>query len=194
MKIIQTKYKGYNFRSRLEARWAVFFDSLGIKWEYEKEGFDLGNGIYYLPDFWLPEVGLWAEVKPEEFNEKEIEKAERLVFSTEKGLIKLIGVPELKTYNIITCEKDITSTQFNESKPNEKKFYIQEGEWYPLEFKTEKKIEYGEIVLSQWHNYPKSEKRFYSYPSDEDFETDMFDDTKDAIKKSRSKRFEFGEN
>lgn len=43
IKAIQTRYKGYNFRSRLEARWAVFFDALGIKWEYEPEGFEFGE-------------------------------------------------------------------------------------------------------------------------------------------------------
>ncbi len=53
LKPIQTEYKGYLFRSRLEARWAVFFDALGAKWEYEPEGFDLGDGIMYLPDFLL---------------------------------------------------------------------------------------------------------------------------------------------
>jgi hypothetical protein len=36
---------------RLEARWAVFFDALGIRYEYEKE-FDLAC-THYLPDFWL---------------------------------------------------------------------------------------------------------------------------------------------
>lgn len=41
IKAIETQYKGYRFRSRLEARWAVFFDVLGIQWEYEPEGFDL---------------------------------------------------------------------------------------------------------------------------------------------------------
>lgn len=51
MKAIQTTFKGYKFRSRTEARWAIFFDSLGLQWEYEPEGFDLGNGVYYLPDF-----------------------------------------------------------------------------------------------------------------------------------------------
>lgn len=48
---IQTYYKGYKFRSRLEARWAVFFDTLGIKYEYEPEGYVLNNGKWYLPDF-----------------------------------------------------------------------------------------------------------------------------------------------
>lgn len=60
---IETEYKGYRFRSRLEARWAVFFDEAGIKWEYEIEGYKLSNGVMYLPDFYLPEFQLFVEVK-----------------------------------------------------------------------------------------------------------------------------------
>jgi hypothetical protein len=60
---IQTRYAGCHFRSRLEARWAVFFDQLSIRWEYEPQGFDDGQGGRYLPDFWLPELGHHAEVK-----------------------------------------------------------------------------------------------------------------------------------
>jgi hypothetical protein len=37
----ETKYKGYRFRSRHETKWAVFFDTLGLRWLYEPEGFDL---------------------------------------------------------------------------------------------------------------------------------------------------------
>lgn len=62
IKAIETRYRGYRFRSRLEARWAVFFDALGVKWEYEKEGFNL-DGLCYLPDFWLPERRIWVEIK-----------------------------------------------------------------------------------------------------------------------------------
>lgn len=68
MKAIETQYKGYRFRSRLEARWAVFFDALGYQWEYEPEGFVLSDGTHYLPDFRLHSpCGLtqWVEVKPE---------------------------------------------------------------------------------------------------------------------------------
>src|SRR2546430_1874657 len=63
---IETRYKGYRFRSRLEARWAVFFDTLGIAYRYEPEGFNL-NGLLYLPDFYLPteQPASWVEVKPE---------------------------------------------------------------------------------------------------------------------------------
>lgn len=66
-KAIETVYKGYRFRSRLEARWAVFFDAVGIEWLYEPEGFEkrIGgdNFARYLPDFYLPESGTWVEVK-----------------------------------------------------------------------------------------------------------------------------------
>ncbi|GHD37419.1 hypothetical protein [Nocardiopsis kunsanensis] len=62
---IETRYAGHRFRSRLEARWAVFFDHLGIPWEYEPQGY-LVDGKPYLPDFYLPTSGLWVEVKGSE--------------------------------------------------------------------------------------------------------------------------------
>lgn len=64
IKPIETIYRGYRFRSRLEARWGVFFDKLGISWEYEKEGYSL-NGVWYLPDFWLPDQQCFVEIKGE---------------------------------------------------------------------------------------------------------------------------------
>ena len=60
---IQTEYAGCLFRSRLEARWAVVFDVLGLKWRYEPEGFELSNGKRYLPDFFIESIG-WIEIKP----------------------------------------------------------------------------------------------------------------------------------
>lgn len=68
MKPIETMYAGCRFRSRLEARWAVFFDHLDIQWEYEPQGFELPTGRRYLPDFWLPGIepdieSTWVEVK-----------------------------------------------------------------------------------------------------------------------------------
>lgn len=61
---IQTIFKGYRFRSRLEARWAVFLDTLGLRWEYEPQGFELRDGTRYLPDFYLPDQGAFVEIKP----------------------------------------------------------------------------------------------------------------------------------
>lgn len=62
LRAIETTYLGYRFRSRLEARWAAFLTRLGVKFEYESEGYDL-NGTRYLPDFWLPGNRTFIEVK-----------------------------------------------------------------------------------------------------------------------------------
>lgn len=62
---IETYYEGYRFRSRLEARWAVFFKEAGIQFEYEPQGFNLGFGAgAYLPDFYLPQFRAYVEIKP----------------------------------------------------------------------------------------------------------------------------------
>ena len=66
IKAIETSYKGYRFRSRLEARWAVFFDAAGFDWSYETEGFKLTSGEWYLPDFKIKRDDgstMWVEVK-----------------------------------------------------------------------------------------------------------------------------------
>lgn len=63
IKPIETEYNGLRFRSRLEARWAVFFDSARIKYIYEQEGYLLDNGVKYLPDFYLPDLDCHVEVK-----------------------------------------------------------------------------------------------------------------------------------
>lgn len=61
IKAIPTDYRGTHFRSRLEAKWAAFFDLVGWPWQYEP--IDL-NG--YIPDFVLPLYKpIVVEVKPE---------------------------------------------------------------------------------------------------------------------------------
>mgnify|MGYP001564766639 CR=1 FL=1 len=94
IKAIETRYKGYRFRSRLEARWAVFFDALGIVWEYEKEGFDLGAAGYYLPDFWLPDLNVWIEIKGEHPTPEEEAKAWGLATATDRAVVMFTcGIP-----------------------------------------------------------------------------------------------------
>jgi hypothetical protein len=68
IKPIETRYAGCRFRSRLEARCAVFLDTLGAQWEYEPEGFQLQSG-WYLPDFRVNDPAIesghfWIECKP----------------------------------------------------------------------------------------------------------------------------------
>lgn len=108
IKPIQTRYKGYRFRSRMEARWAVYFDALEIQWQFEREGFDLPTGKY-LPDFWLPQVRMWAEVKPKEFTSTEYRLIRELAKATEFPVLKLIGPPESKAYYAVEKTEGIES-------------------------------------------------------------------------------------
>lgn len=104
MKAIETVYNGYRFRSRLEARWAVFFHALGIEYRYEPEGFDLKtekieldgtryllHGSWYLPDFWLPKQRCWFEVKGECPTKEEYTKARLLAHQSGKYVYIAVG-------------------------------------------------------------------------------------------------------
>lgn len=101
---IETEYKGYRFRSRLEARWAVFFDKIGLEWEYEPEGFNLSNGEKYLPDFYFPKMDWYCEVKPDRPGaEKEIQnKTKQLVEDLHVAVLLLSSLPEVKKNTIWT--------------------------------------------------------------------------------------------
>lgn len=167
IKAIETRYKGYRFRSRLEARWAVFFDALGVKWEYEKEGYDLGNRGYYLPDFWLPQVDMWAEVKGQKFTSDEFWKCVDLATLTQYPVLRLVGIPEVKFYGATVpsvapfgvCVRDVN------------------------------------FAVCDYCNYHISEGRFYSEPGcndpyDENVVTELWEQ---AVVAARSARFEHGE-
>ncbi len=98
IKPIETRYRGFRCRSRLEARWMVFFDHLGIEYHYEPEGFDLGELGYYLPDFWLPQVEMWAEVKGRPFSPDEGLKCETLAKESGYACLMLDGPPAARNY------------------------------------------------------------------------------------------------
>jgi len=101
IRAIETQYNGYRFRSRLEARWAVFFDTIGLKYEYEIEGFEM-DGIRYLPDFYIPSLDRWFEVKGKALNNYEMKKCEEFCSRKDNSSIKfsvLIGAPEVAKIN-----------------------------------------------------------------------------------------------
>jgi len=117
IKAIETIYKGYRFRSRLEARWAVFFDEMGYDWEYESEGYELRDGTWYLPDFKIknPDFMQYAvndyphryqrilhrgeekyihfEIKGTEPSDEEKNKCKLLTLSTERPTALVWGDP-----------------------------------------------------------------------------------------------------
>lgn len=98
---IPTTYQGVQFRSRLEARWAVVFDQLDVTWYYEYEGYQTSTG-YYLPDFWLPDVymrdrlmgGVFVEVKPDDYPECTHPQLEEVARGLGRGAVLAVGLPK----------------------------------------------------------------------------------------------------
>jgi hypothetical protein len=100
-KAIETHYNGYRFRSRLEARWAVFFDHAHIKYEYEPQGFELEDGTRYLPDFYLPEHDYYVEVKPPRVNAfEDIKRASMFVGHGIDKLLILGNIPQKSSVDV----------------------------------------------------------------------------------------------
>lgn len=128
MKPIETEYKGYRFRSRLEAHWARFFDACHVAWEYEPEGYDLGDGLYYLPDFLLHGVDgrdggdLYVEVKGQ-MTDLDALKINR--FAEQGGKVLVVGkIPEGD--NAADISEDISRRAYSNGK-----------EGWPYEFNFE---------------------------------------------------------
>jgi hypothetical protein len=94
IKALETPYRGITYRSRTEARWAVYLDELRIAYEYEPEGMDLG-GEWYLPDFWLPVPGVWLEVKGVAPNEREVRLAGALSRMSRCPVLIAVGAPSV---------------------------------------------------------------------------------------------------
>src|SRR5690606_18478755 len=77
-------------------------DALGLQWGYEPEGFDLGHGELYLPDFWLPiqrhvvgseTSGHWVEIKPTWPSAQELRRFALLCNHTKHSGYIQVGTP-----------------------------------------------------------------------------------------------------
>lgn len=134
IKAIETYYKGYYFRSRLEARWAVFFDACGVKWEYEPEGYDI-DGVWYLPDFLLHNVifnhaaysrgnDLYVEVKGNMTQEDAIKIKS---FSNERPLLVVGEIPIGENVYSLCESMQSNKTQFDVTPFN---FETIDGDWF----------------------------------------------------------------
>lgn len=140
---------------------------MGIEWHYEMEGYDLG-GMWYLPDFWLPKFKTWAEVKPEEFDEDQLEKCELLTMGTNHDCLLLVGPPTYTEYQVVVPTYDYIDGDPDKSRPT--------GTTYSQM-----------SLISRWFR----ENRFASCYIQPPYNKDEFgDDYIAAVRKSRQFRFE----
>lgn len=89
---IDTVYRGHLFRSRLEARWAVFLHALDTRYEYEPEGFDL-QSLRYVPAFRLPNQRWWLEITSGRADDRAATKARHLAAHTGMPVALVHGEP-----------------------------------------------------------------------------------------------------
>jgi hypothetical protein len=138
IKPIETRYAGRRFRSRLEARWAVFFRHLGFRdweWEYEPQGYVIG-GRPYLPDFKLLLPGpsiMFAEVKNIEVDPldgEHVELCRGLARATGAPVILLTGEPHWRPYNQVrpgSAPNEFLAVFFRDYDP---KIQVADGYWW----------------------------------------------------------------
>ena len=105
---IATNYRETLFRSRLEARWAAFFDLAGVEWEYEPKASIRG----WWPDFLVKGILLGdkrfsalAEVKPVAFSPIAIDPAYAKALH-QKWTLLLGGRPEGDYVGVLACNRD----------------------------------------------------------------------------------------
>jgi hypothetical protein len=105
MEPIDTEFRGDLFRSRTEARWAVFFSEVEEEYKYEPQGFNL-NGTSYLPDFWLPDLEIWVEVKPDrDYTLEELQKAQLLSEESRSVVAVVCGQPRAELDEVVLGAK-----------------------------------------------------------------------------------------
>jgi len=115
LQAIETVYNGYRFRSRLEARWAVFFTCVDVEYVYEFEGYTDGN-IKYLPDFYIAQFDAFFEIKPYTgknscVDDVSWEKAVMLSSLSNKLVYFLCGEPYFNGFDILKYEGYILGSQ-----------------------------------------------------------------------------------
>lgn len=93
---LETTVGGVTYRSRLEARWAIVFTMLGLRFQYEPTKLDIGLEKRYIPDFWLPTQGCFIEIKPGHPSAVEEDRAKRCAVVTKRTTyIFGCGVPAI---------------------------------------------------------------------------------------------------
>lgn len=85
-------YCGVLFRSTLELRYALLFNNLGISWIFEEQAFQTKLNRY-LPDFFLPDLDCFVEIKGKTPTEVEISKITDVCNDTGKVGVILAGYP-----------------------------------------------------------------------------------------------------
>lgn len=178
IKAIDTIYRSHRFRSRLEARYAVFLDWLHADWVYEQEGYVV-DGKPYLPDFWLPDRQVHIEIKGTDPTPEEKDKARGLQMETNRAVALFHGLPG-SNEGTVYCWNSLGT-------PEEVAMRVYGLEFFGLCF-----------YCKLWDD---GHCRFYSDPLQDEWNSIQVTDRvrpdqcfHDAVSAAKMARFEYGEN
>jgi hypothetical protein len=126
------EYAGIKFRSPVQARWGIFFHTIGLKYQYLSVDVD---DVRHESSFWLSELSFWFEVKDREPTEQEKNLCQRLADKSNHVVLMAIGAPEPRDQILIFPPS--TSTRFHFLGHGESRFYFaddrrNEGEFWLL--------------------------------------------------------------
>lgn len=138
----ETLYRGINFKTEIEAKWAVFFDAAEIPYEYQNDPFTLADKREYRPSFFLPWFDAYLTVIDRKTEWETIcwhEESMRMMYEgdpTGDGCMTMIiiGTP-------VYCEKSVYCTyEFN----GETDFAWHLFDFYVVAWYRDERIEYGD--------------------------------------------------
>ena len=98
-----THYNGVIYRSRNEAKVAIFLHEAEIQFEFEPQGSTQHGLFYYKVDFFLPEMNWFIEVKPRKYLKEGITREAKIKALT---LAERTGIPVAFCFGINWSHKD----------------------------------------------------------------------------------------
>lgn len=95
-------HRGWMMRSHTELLWARVFDAAQIQYLHEPGLFNTPHG-WYLPDFYMPNIDVYVEIKGKEPTEIEKEKAAAVILATGRPLVIISGKPNADRGGFCSC-------------------------------------------------------------------------------------------
>lgn len=95
-----TEYKGVQFRSHLEARFAFYLDSIGEEWLYEPRVY-VGDGRGYLPDFEIVSADrpTFIELKPTMAEVPDAQVKMAVIWQTHPDALLIVASEERRAFS-----------------------------------------------------------------------------------------------
>lgn len=106
MKNNKLTYKENTFNNLTELRWAIYFDEVGIEYEFKQKEVDIqGMGMDLELTFFLPEYGMWVIVGHHLIMDTYFAAYDYFTHVLKKSVIIIKGTPDFRPYPVLAPGK-----------------------------------------------------------------------------------------